>query len=880
MDDLKKYEPLFGSWYADRVLGEGSFGKVYALKKSDFGKEYYSALKVIAIPQSNAEIDSLRSEGIDDESIKTHFEQFMAEVVSEFDLMSKLGDNSNIVSYKDHMVIPHDDGFGYDIFIRMEILTSLTKLLEKNRLTKNDVIRLGIDMCKALEVCQEHKIIHRDIKPENIFISERGDYKLGDFGIARTMEKTSGEMSKKGTFTYMAPEVYKGEPYGSSVDIYSLGIVLYRLLNNNRTPFLPPPPGIPNLGDREAALARRMGGEKIPPPVGAEEGLAEIVMKAIEYNPKERFSSPRQMRDELEAVLYSETSNRALITNPENIIIDKIDKIDKTNESYKTIGKKVDYTVVNDGTITDSHVTKPVETKEKKINLQYIYIAALAVCAIGLGLLGLKVMKIFPFNFDAAAITIAAIEETTATTDSPVVIDGDTAISTDPNPVEPIPFPPTTKVALSGADSSAFILSKTGINSITAGGSDSFTVGIAPTPIGGRKTPKTYNATVTVSGAQIKDQSFNISFTVNSRYEITLMAVSNYTFPAATEGYGAQAPYSATAYNSGNQETGALTIALSGANGGSFTLSKTSINDIAANSGGREEFTVTPKTGLSAGTYNATVTVSGANITAQSFGVSFTVQAKPTDPPPPTTAKPTDPPPETYVTARQYTASGGPGKYTGDWKDGKPNGKGKMIFDDGAVYDGNWVNGALSGQGKIIYANGVKYEGTWKNDLQDGQGTATFDNGKTYTGEWKEGAFFGQGTYTIPATGEKYEGKWEGYKFISGKVTNVAYKYADPYMSGATGIYTGDWKNDKPNGTGTLIFDKKFSDMGYPVKYVGEWLDGDKHGQGTATWKDGGIMSAHSLKTKNRVMAQCTIPQGKSFIRETGRTTGMINKND
>jgi len=53
MDELKKYEPLFGSWYADRILGEGSFGKVYSVKKTDFGKEYYSALKVITIPQSH-----------------------------------------------------------------------------------------------------------------------------------------------------------------------------------------------------------------------------------------------------------------------------------------------------------------------------------------------------------------------------------------------------------------------------------------------------------------------------------------------------------------------------------------------------------------------------------------------------------------------------------------------------------------------------------------------------------------------------------------------------------------------------------------------------------------------------------------------------------
>ena len=121
-------------------------------------------------------------------------------------------------------------GIGWDILIQMELLTPLNQYIRDHVVTRQDVIRLGIDLCKALELCQKYNIIHRDVKPENIFISETGDFKLGDFGIARTVEKTTSGLSKKGTYTYMAPEVYKGEAYGTTVDIYSLGIVLYRLL--------------------------------------------------------------------------------------------------------------------------------------------------------------------------------------------------------------------------------------------------------------------------------------------------------------------------------------------------------------------------------------------------------------------------------------------------------------------------------------------------------------------------------------------------------------------------------------------------------------------------------------------------------------------------
>ena len=69
------------------------------------------------------------------------------------------------------------------------------------------------------------------MKPENIFVSRFGDFKLGDFGIAREQAHTMSNMSKKGTYSYMAPEIYKGEKYDSSIDIYSLGIVLYKLMN-------------------------------------------------------------------------------------------------------------------------------------------------------------------------------------------------------------------------------------------------------------------------------------------------------------------------------------------------------------------------------------------------------------------------------------------------------------------------------------------------------------------------------------------------------------------------------------------------------------------------------------------------------------------------
>ena len=296
----------WNGWIVDKYIGEGSFGKVYRVVRNEFGHTYESALKVIRVPRSKAEEDAIRNEGMAEDSVTTYFRSMVEDIVSEFALMSELRGNSNIVSYEDHSVIKLEDSFGWEIFIRMEMLTPLFDYLKDHTFTIRDVIHLGIDMCKALEVCQKYNIIHRDIKPENIFVAKQGNFKLGDFGIARQMEKTSSWLSKKGTYSYMAPEVYKGLSYNSTVDIYSLGIVLYKFLNNNRTPFLPPYPEPIRYSDKENANIRRMSGDELIRPCNAKGRLAEIVLKACAYDPKDRYESPREMRKALESIEYSE----------------------------------------------------------------------------------------------------------------------------------------------------------------------------------------------------------------------------------------------------------------------------------------------------------------------------------------------------------------------------------------------------------------------------------------------------------------------------------------------------------------------------------------------------------------------------------------------
>ena len=299
----KKYEPIFGKWHIVRELGEGSFGKVFEIEHRDLSGTYSSALKVITIPRNKTELAQVASENTGPDGVTKYFRSIVDGITKEFNIMSQLKGESTIVSYEDHEVREHTDGIGWDIFIRMELLTPLLQYTANYPLSRNDIIRLGIDICSALELCRKNAIIHRDIKPENIFVSKNGRFKLGDFGIAKNIDKTTSELTKTGTYTYMAPEVYKGAPYGASVDIYSLGIVLYNYTNNGRSPFISATQSSVLPAEKTEALLRRMKGEALPAPANADDALARVILKACAYLPRDRYLTPTDMRRDLEALL-------------------------------------------------------------------------------------------------------------------------------------------------------------------------------------------------------------------------------------------------------------------------------------------------------------------------------------------------------------------------------------------------------------------------------------------------------------------------------------------------------------------------------------------------------------------------------------------------
>ncbi len=296
----KSLAPFFGSWYIKEYIGSGSYGQVYKIEKADISGCYTSVMKIISVGNDT---DSMGfSDGMTEQNLDEYYSDLTRNIIKEFKMMEQLKGNTNIVCYEDHEIRRHSEGKGYDIFIRMEQLVPINKHFGSLFPGEEEVIKLGIDICHALELCHKNNIIHRDVKPQNIFISSTGDYKLGDFGVARNFENTIGEFSAKGTFDYMAPEVQLRQPYGVTADIFSLGSVLYKLMNNGRIAFLPDYPETVRSSDYERALEKRLSGGVPKKPVLASNGFANAIIKACHPDPSQRFESAEKMRQELEAV--------------------------------------------------------------------------------------------------------------------------------------------------------------------------------------------------------------------------------------------------------------------------------------------------------------------------------------------------------------------------------------------------------------------------------------------------------------------------------------------------------------------------------------------------------------------------------------------------
>jgi tetratricopeptide (TPR) repeat protein/predicted Ser/Thr protein kinase len=254
-----------------QLIGQGGMGAVY--KARDTELERIVALKLI------------RPEFAKNPEILRRFKQEL--------ILARQVTHKNVIRIFD---LGQADGIK---FITMDFVEGqdLRKLLaEKGKFPPEEAARILLQICRALEAAHTEGVIHRDLKPQNIMMDPSGRAYVMDFGIARSvylpaMTQTGALV---GTPEYMSPEQARGEKLTEHSDLFSLGVIFYELLTGKQ-----PYPSDAPLG----TLWKRLQ-EKPQPPVEVDPTIAkplnDIVMKALEIEPENRWASAREMAQQLE----------------------------------------------------------------------------------------------------------------------------------------------------------------------------------------------------------------------------------------------------------------------------------------------------------------------------------------------------------------------------------------------------------------------------------------------------------------------------------------------------------------------------------------------------------------------------------------------------
>jgi len=254
-----------------QLLGEGGMGAVY--KARDRELDRLVALKVVRPELArNAEI----------------VKRFKQELI-----LARQVTHKNVIRIHD---LGQADGLQ---FITMDFVEGqdLRQLLrDKGKLPPEQTVRIMLQICRALEAAHSERVIHRDLKPQNVMLDAGGRVYVMDFGIARSaylpgMTQTGALI---GTPEYMSPEQARGEKLTERSDVFSLGVIFYELLIG-ASPYASDTP--------LATLWKRMQEKAVPPAVTdptIPKPLSDIVVKALEIEPGDRFATAGEMAAQLE----------------------------------------------------------------------------------------------------------------------------------------------------------------------------------------------------------------------------------------------------------------------------------------------------------------------------------------------------------------------------------------------------------------------------------------------------------------------------------------------------------------------------------------------------------------------------------------------------
>lgn len=327
MSELKMISPLLDRMIIEKEYIGHDDRPYYALRNEKDGERYI--LKTISLPESDSRIRALILSGAypDEQSVHEYYGRLAEDIRAELNAAQKLAASGAFAGASAYQIEPKESGVGYDIYILYPQNISLSEFLAQNAVTGLRAINLGIDLCDALTALREAGYLYLNLKPENIFLMPGGKFMIGDLGLTDTQYLQYASVPEHYLGTYSAPELSDITACPNlTVDLYALGMVLYRIYNGNHAPF--------EDESTNAAMSDklRLTGKPLPSPLYADYELAEIIIKACAFKKEERYQSPEELKQALKLYMQRNEVSDALIVPPIVADLDPLPLIDTEEE--------------------------------------------------------------------------------------------------------------------------------------------------------------------------------------------------------------------------------------------------------------------------------------------------------------------------------------------------------------------------------------------------------------------------------------------------------------------------------------------------------------------------------------------------------------------
>ncbi len=293
MPELKMISPLLDHLAVEREAGEHNGRSCFILRNP--ASERF-VLKRLSVPATDSQIRALILSGAypTEEAVHEYYTRVVADIRRELDKGQELAASGRYAGALRYQIEPKDTGVGYDVYILYPLYISLSDFLSKSAITNLRAVNLGIDICDALLVCREAGYLFANIKPENIYLMPTGKFLLGDLGLAAVEDLRYTCIPEEYIGPYSAPELsdFTLSP-NTTIDLYSLGMVLYRIYNGNHGPFM-------DENTSEAMADKlRLTGKPLPSPIYADYEMAGIILKACAFKKENRFQTPEEFKQAL-----------------------------------------------------------------------------------------------------------------------------------------------------------------------------------------------------------------------------------------------------------------------------------------------------------------------------------------------------------------------------------------------------------------------------------------------------------------------------------------------------------------------------------------------------------------------------------------------------